>query len=67
MESEITLTDWHAAPGGSGGGSGRGGELVGARVWEHQAVQSEDRRKSDGNRRPAKNTVCMCVVVAKGV
>lgn len=40
MESEITLTDWHAAPEGDGehcGGDGGGGW-----IWEHRPTQGDD-------------------------
>lgn len=37
MESEITLTDWHAAPEGDGEHRGGGGW-----IWEHRPTQGDD-------------------------
>lgn len=66
MESEITQTDWHAAPGGeeegdSGGGGMKGQELWAPSVAEWWCHTQRCHGEPDGNRRPVNNTVCAYV------
>lgn len=79
MESEITLTDWHAAP-GEGQGRARWGywseggiRVRVGRIWEHQASWGHDDVTASSaaeslmaDRRPAR-TQCVCMCECSGV